>query len=137
MRSSKEEERVTTWCCGSYIPDASPCPLEPFNVDHQFEIIQKPRGRFQVKSVSQHGIPPRFLGEQEWNIDYYTPTQMLSEALGLNSSLRAQLPHLQAQSQPLVVGKWYATIYITSQYIYLGQNPILVPNVCPRFCFSS
>ncbi|KAK4263713.1 hypothetical protein QN277_029092 [Acacia crassicarpa] len=96
--TSSKEDDMASCCWGCCIQDAQPCALNPFNSYQQFEIIhQKPRDRFQAKSIAPDGIPPMFLREQ-WapHVDINTNRHPLHEALGLNSSLRAQLPHLNS-----------------------------------------
>ncbi|KAI9085723.1 hypothetical protein K1719_032329 [Acacia pycnantha] len=111
--TSSKEDDVTVNCCGvSYIPEASPRPLNPFDSYQQFEIIQKPRDLFEAKSMASDGVPPLCLREQ-WKLHISnTLCPPYHEALGLNSSLRAQLPHFEFlsshdHSEPVVVGKWY------------------------------
>lgn len=110
--SSKENDKITC-CWRSFIQDAIPCALDPFNVYQQFEMIKKPRDRFEAQSVAADGFPPIFL-RGEWRLCNNIPHHHLSEeAIGIDSSLRSQLPdfdfssHLD-RSQQLIVGKWYA-----------------------------
>ncbi|XP_028803464.1 uncharacterized protein LOC114758574 [Neltuma alba] len=113
--TSSKEDDIVSCCGGGCIRDVLPHPSNPFNLYQQFEIIihQQPYVRFHAKSVATDGIPPRFL-RREWKpyIDIDTYRRPLPEALGLNSSLRAQLPHFNFSSsdnhsKPVVVGKWY------------------------------
>ncbi|XP_028803446.1 uncharacterized protein LOC114758560 [Neltuma alba] len=110
--SLKEDDIECGGCC---MPAAMPRPLNnPFDLYQQFEIIPKPRDRFQAKSIAPDGIPPMPLGE-EWKayVNMDTDRHPMSEASGLNSSLRSQLPHFNSlsssdhHSEPVVVGKWY------------------------------
>lgn len=124
VRSSKEDEKVTC-CWGDCIQDVPPHALHPFSVYQQFEIIEKPRDRFQAKSLAQDGIPPAFL-RNEWKLYHYPNTRLypLHQALGCDSSLRARLPDFnyllpdQDRSQPLIVGKWYASSQFHQYNLY-------------------
>ncbi|KAI9085745.1 hypothetical protein K1719_032351 [Acacia pycnantha] len=111
--TSLREDELVTGCGGCCMKDAPSRPLNPFNSYQQFEIIQNPRDRFQAKSMAPDGVPPLFLREP-WKpyIAMNTHRHPLQEALGLNSSLRAQLHHFNFSSshdhsEPVIVGKWY------------------------------
>lgn len=68
---------------------------------------------FYAKSVAQDAFPPYFLRDKGWNISTTPPkNRILSEALGLDPTLRACLPDLcfplsYKDSEAVVIGKWY------------------------------
>lgn len=110
---SKEEDR-TTCCFSSYVNDVKPRPFDPNDTYQQFEIANYiTRGSFYAKSVAQDAFPPYFLRNKGWKIFTTTPKRYtISEALGLDSTLRARLPDLSFPmsskcSEAVVIGKWY------------------------------
>ncbi|XP_054822951.1 uncharacterized protein LOC129321261 [Prosopis cineraria] len=123
--SSKEDDKITC-CWGSCIQDATPSGLDPSNVYQQFEIIKKPRDRFEAKSIASDGFPPIFL-RGEWRLCNNIPHHHLSQqASGLNSSLRAQLPDLDFSSyldcSEQVVGKWYCPSMMVKEHGTRSKN---------------
>ncbi|KAI9085730.1 hypothetical protein K1719_032336 [Acacia pycnantha] len=118
--SSKEDDKITC-CWGSCIQDATPCDLDPFNVYQQFELIKKPRDRFEAKSVAEDGFPPIFL-RSDWRLCNNIPHHHLSEqAFGLDSSLRSLLPDFDFssnldRSQQVLVGKWYCPAMLVKEH---------------------
>lgn len=110
---SKEED-MSTCCFSSNVNDVKPRLFDPNDTYQQFEIANyKTRGSFYAKSVAQDAFPPYFLRDKGWNISTSTPkNNTLSEALGLNSTLRARLPDLSSPLssktlEAVVIGKWY------------------------------
>jgi hypothetical protein len=112
------EEDETTCCFGGYACDVPPQPLDPTNVNQQFEIrlkggIINTSGGFTAKSVAPDGFPPFILGRKRWKVRASTsPDFELGEAQGLDTTLRAHLPEFtfplsDRNSKPVVVGKWY------------------------------
>ncbi|PPE02595.1 hypothetical protein GOBAR_DD00368 [Gossypium barbadense] len=108
-----EEDAVTCCFCRCF-PDIEPQPADEHDIYQQFEI--RPTnwgGRFVAKSVAPDGVPPGFLGRKGWRAFTSTPRCFtLGEAPGLDSALRARLPHFDfplscKNSEPVVVGKWY------------------------------
>ncbi|XP_028803433.1 uncharacterized protein LOC114758551 [Neltuma alba] len=111
---SKEDDMGTCLCC-TYIKDVKPRPLNPSDLYQQFE-IRKNRWGFKGKSIVSDGFPPEFLRRQSWSLSTKTPRHyQLGEALGINPTLRAQLPPFtfssslssSDRSEPVVAGKWY------------------------------
>lgn len=110
--NSKEEDKGTCFCF-NYVRDVPPKPLDPNDVNQQFEIFRK-RG-FVAKSVSPDGFPPKFLGRRGWTVHTSTPRdfQLGDDAQGVDTTLRGRLPDFNfplsyKSSQPVVVGKWYS-----------------------------
>ncbi|KAK4263710.1 hypothetical protein QN277_029089 [Acacia crassicarpa] len=111
---SKEEELGSFLCC-NYIQDVKPKPLNLSDEYQQFEIIKKRRS-FKAKSAASDGFPPLFLRRPGWTLCTTTPHHYyLTEALGVNPTLRAKLPAFTfssssssgRSSEPVAVGKWY------------------------------
>jgi len=101
-----------------------PKPLDPKNVDQQFEIFRK-RGGFVAKPLSPDGFPPKFLGRKGWTVQTSTPRdfQLGDDALGVDAALRGRLPDFNfplshKSSQPVVVGKWY------SPFIFIREGTL-------------
>lgn len=71
-------------------------------------------GGFFAKSITPDGIPPKVLRKKGWRVrtsGSYRSCK-LTEALGVDSSLREKLPDFnfpisRKRSPPLVIGKWY------------------------------
>ncbi|XP_059447971.1 uncharacterized protein LOC132179285 isoform X2 [Corylus avellana] len=110
--NSKEEDKGS--CFGfSYVRDVPPKPLDPNDVDQQFEIFRKHWG-FVAKSLSPDGFPPKFLRSKGWNVSTSTPRDFhLGDARGIDNALRDRLPDFNfplshKSCQPVVVGKWYS-----------------------------
>ncbi|XP_028803443.1 uncharacterized protein LOC114758557 [Neltuma alba] len=109
---SKEEDMGTCFCC-NYIKDFKPRPLNPSDEYQQFEVLKTWCG-FRAKSNASDGFAPLFLRRRGWCLCTSTPHHYrLSEAPGINPSLRAKLPPFtfstssSDRSEPVVVGKWY------------------------------
>ncbi|KAK5771613.1 uncharacterized protein LOC108463484 [Gossypium arboreum] len=111
--NSSEEDAVTCCFCRCF-PEIEPQSADEHDIYQQFEI--RPTnwgGRFVAKSVAQDGVPPGFLGRKGWRAFTSTPRCFtLGEAPGLDTALRARLPHFDfplscKNSEPVVVGKWY------------------------------
>ncbi|KAM0986980.1 hypothetical protein ACFXTH_011182 [Malus domestica] len=114
--NSRKEDVAETGCCGGKsIPDAMPKPLDPSDINQQVQIVRTEKGSncFFAKSVDQEGFPPLFLRRKGWNARMRGPHHFqLSEASGINSSLRASLPQFDFPlsydfSAAVGVGKWY------------------------------
>ncbi|XP_059446829.1 uncharacterized protein LOC132178405 [Corylus avellana] len=113
------EEDETTCCFGGFATDVPPQPLDPTNVNQQFEIrlrggiLNDSGGRFTAKSVAPDGFPPFILGKIDWKVRASASLDFeLGEAQGVDTTLRAHLPEFtftlsNRSSQPVVVGKWY------------------------------
>ncbi|GLT71144.1 hypothetical protein SLA2020_431820 [Shorea laevis] len=111
--NSKEEDKGTCFCY-SYVRDVPPKPLDPNDVDQQFEIFGKHAYGFGAKSVSPDGFPPYFL-RTRWRVHTSTPRnfKLGDDAQGIDTTLRSRLPDFNfplsyRSSQPVVVGKWYS-----------------------------
>lgn len=113
-------------CC-SYVKDVKPRPLDPFNEYQQFEIIRTRCG-FYAKSVAPDGFPPKFLRRRGWSLYAKTPHNYdLDEAIGLNHSLRDQLPAFNFplsndRSESVVIGKWYCPFMFVKEGVKLKDQ---------------
>ncbi|KAJ1412031.1 DUF1262 family protein [Sesbania bispinosa] len=117
----------TCLCCSSFVKDAKPSPLEPFNDYQQVEIIKKGHV-FHAKSVAPDGIPTGLLRKKGWTVSATTPHNYhLDEALGSNDSLRALLPDFNFPlsndcSASVVVGKWYCPFMFVTEGMKLKDQ---------------
>ncbi|KAH0921417.1 LOW QUALITY PROTEIN: hypothetical protein HID58_021435 [Brassica napus] len=103
--SAKEGDRAPCCFCFSYIPNATPRPLDPYDTYQQFEIHQRGSStrKFFATSVASDGIPPRFLRRKGWTVPF-----CLLKTLGVyvvDAKLRYELPDFDKSG--VVVGKWY------------------------------
>ncbi|KAK9064653.1 hypothetical protein SSX86_016035 [Deinandra increscens subsp. villosa] len=116
--ASSKEEDMGKCCFSSYVLDVQPRPLDPHDLYQQFEIVPyftpcKNYSGFYMKSLADDGYPPQFLSRKGWTMHTKTPTNYeLSEAKGIDDSLRSSLPDLNfppstRMSNHVVVGKWY------------------------------
>nr|XP_043608650.1 uncharacterized protein LOC122580444 [Erigeron canadensis] len=114
---SKEEDMASCCFC-MCVRDVKPRPLDPHDIYQQFEVVPYATactsgGSYHAKSLAPDGFPPNFLRRKGWEI--YTKTSKnytLTEAKGINNSLRSRLPDLNfppstKSSNSVVVGKWY------------------------------
>ncbi|KAL3835216.1 hypothetical protein ACJIZ3_009952 [Penstemon smallii] len=92
----------------------NPTPLNPQNIYQQVEISHPhPARDHKVKSVASDGFNPDIYGLAELCLHASIPHHFeLSEARGINSTLRARLPNLDCSllskcTKPVIVGKWY------------------------------
>ncbi|KAK7275119.1 hypothetical protein RIF29_16226 [Crotalaria pallida] len=126
ITSSKEEDMETCLCC-TFAQDVKPRPLDLSDEYQQVEVIKRSHG-FHAKSVAQDGVPPDFLRRKGWvihahsNHDYH-----LDQALGINESLRSQLPDFNFplsnnQSESMVVGKWYCPFMFVKEGMRLKDQ---------------
>lgn len=126
--TNSKEEDIDTSCCCFCIQDVKPRPLDPSDIYQQFEIIEKKHLGFFAKSVAPDGNPPEFLRRKYWRINMHEPRNyQLSEAQGLNSSLRACLPEFNfslsnGNSKPIVVGKWYCPFVFVKEDMELKDQ---------------
>nr|DAD35180.1 TPA_asm: hypothetical protein HUJ06_005820 [Nelumbo nucifera] len=109
------EAYVNTCCFCNFEKDVKPRILNYRDIYQQVEIHRRrgPDGGFVAKSASPDGYPPFFLKRKGWEA-YASSIHhcQLSEALGLNISLRMRLPEFDfpmssKRSGTVVVGKWY------------------------------
>lgn len=115
--ATSTDEDKGTCLCFRYVRDLKPAPLDPLNINQQFEICPQETkccfGGYYAKSVLPDGYPPAFLRRKGWTIYAKTPrTYSLDEAEGVNPSLRKRLPSFdfpadKKVSDKVVVGKWY------------------------------
>ncbi|KAJ4866102.1 hypothetical protein Rs2_52380 [Raphanus sativus] len=107
--SAKEEDRVPSCFCFSYVPDAKPQEADPYDIYQQFEIHQRPAssGRYTATSVAPNGIPPRFLKRKYWTVGYSNSQDfgLTDDAKGINAKLRSEFP--KDVNTSVVVGKCY------------------------------
>ncbi|KAJ8751669.1 hypothetical protein K2173_025830 [Erythroxylum novogranatense] len=100
-------------CMKSVIKDVKPRAFDLRNINHQFKIHRYFRSSFFAKSVAPDGFAPNFLRRKGWEVrssKLHNP--QLSDALGLDSSLRTYLPSFDfpipsKTSSSVVVGTWY------------------------------
>ena len=101
-------------CCFRDVSrDKKPKPLNFKDIYQQVKIYHHHSGGFFAKSVAPYGLPPKFLRRKGWKVRCSSLNRLrLSEALGLDTSLRAQLPNFNfpifnIRSPSVVVGKWH------------------------------
>ncbi|CAN7020423.1 unnamed protein product [Brassica rapa subsp. trilocularis] len=107
--SAKEGDRAPCCFCFSYIPNATPRPLDPYDTYQQFEIHQRGSStrKFFATSVASDGIPPRFLRRKGWTVPFSSSEDfgLVDDAKGVvDAKLRYELPDFD---KSVVVGKWY------------------------------
>ncbi|KAG2268161.1 hypothetical protein Bca4012_070457 [Brassica carinata] len=107
--SAKEGDRAPCCFCFSYIPNATPRPLDPYDTYQQFEIHQRgsSTSKFFATSAASDGIPPRFLRRKGWTVPFSSSEDfgLVDDAKGVvDAKLRYELPDLD---KSVVVGKWY------------------------------
>lgn len=118
---SKEED-MSTFCLCTRVNDVKPSPFDCRNIYQQVEIVRQHRGRFHAKALALDGYPPWLLRRRGWQAFTSVPTNFyLNEALGVNTTLRAQMPNLKfpisnKYSPAVVVGKWYCP------YIFIRED---------------
>ncbi|KAJ7974219.1 DUF1262 family protein [Quillaja saponaria] len=107
------EGDIVTCCFTDILSDKGP---KPFNLKDTYQIVKIHRhqsGGFFAKSVAPDGIPPKFLRRKGWRVRISSSCRpRLSEALGLDTSIRALLPDFnfpiyKEKSDSVLVGKWY------------------------------
>ncbi|PPR86845.1 hypothetical protein GOBAR_AA33844 [Gossypium barbadense] len=119
--NSSKEDAVTCCFCRCF-PDIEPQPADEHDIYQQFEI--RPTnwgGRFVAKSVAQDGVPPGFLGRKGWRAFTSIPRCFtLGEAPGLDTALRARLPHfdfpLSCKNSEPVVQRWEQLFAYNNDY---------------------
>ncbi|XP_028803428.1 uncharacterized protein LOC114758546 [Neltuma alba] len=113
--STCTKEDICTCLFFSYSKHIQSRPFNPSDEYQQFEILKKSCG-FQAKPIVSDGLPPLFVRKKNWILSSKTPhSYQMSEALGINPSLRTQLPPFtfpsslssSDRSEPVVAGKWY------------------------------
>ncbi|PON45862.1 hypothetical protein TorRG33x02_327760 [Trema orientale] len=107
------EGDIMSCCFRDISRDKKPKPLNFKDIYQQVKIYHHHSGGFFAKSVAPDGLPPKFLRRKGWKVRCSSLNRLrLSEALGLDTSLRAQLPSFNFpifnfRSPSLVVGKWH------------------------------
>ncbi|XP_050226875.1 uncharacterized protein LOC126676663 [Mercurialis annua] len=102
-------------CFKKVIKDKKPKPLDPTNIYQKFKIHSHHSNTFFAKSLAPYGHPPKLLREKGWRIrsSKSRPYKFqLSDALGLDATLRTQFPSLNFTtstkiSSSIIVGTWY------------------------------
>ncbi|EFH69013.1 predicted protein [Arabidopsis lyrata subsp. lyrata] len=107
--SAKEGDRASCCMCFTYMPDAEPRPLDPFDINQQFEIHQSGSStqKFFATSVASDGIPPQFLTKKGWVVISLPIEEnaLIDDAKGIvDAKLRYEFPDFD---KSVVVGKWY------------------------------
>ncbi|CAA7039293.1 unnamed protein product [Microthlaspi erraticum] len=107
--SAKEGDRVSCCMCFTFVSNAEPKPLDPFDVYQQFEIHRRGSStqKFFATSVASDGIPPRFLRRKGWAVSFSSSQDfgLVDDAKGIvDAKLRYELPGLD---KSVDVGKWY------------------------------
>ncbi|XP_044478970.1 uncharacterized protein LOC123205959 [Mangifera indica] len=111
-KSSREND-MGICCFNNIINDEKPKPFDHRNIYQQFKIHRYQWHNFFAKSAATDGLPPRFLRKKGWEVrNSRLVRSRLSEALGLDNSLRALLPSFDfsissKRSNSNVVGTWY------------------------------
>ncbi|CAN1173608.1 hypothetical protein LINPERHAP2_LOCUS30777 [Linum perenne] len=112
-RSSRESD-MGLCCFEGVIKDKKPKPFDYRDVYHQFKIHRHHKDSFFAKSLAIDGIPPKFLMKRGWKLRSSRSKKRvhLTEALGLDTSLRSHIPSLdfpiyRRTSPEEIVGKWY------------------------------
>ncbi|CAK7335129.1 unnamed protein product [Dovyalis caffra] len=111
------------WCFKSVINDIKPKPLDYRNIYQQFKIHRHHGKSFFSKSLAPDGFPPKFLRKKGWEVRSSRSHKCgLREALGLDVSLRSQLPSFDfpmstKSSSRVMVGKWYCP------FVFVREEP--------------
>lgn len=108
--SAKEEERVSSCCCFTYVPEAKPQQADSHDIYQQFEIHQRRSSSryYSATSVAANGVPPDYLKRKDWSVAYSTSHDfgLRDDAKGINTKLRLE-SELTCLGKSVVVGKWY------------------------------
>ncbi|XP_023632750.1 uncharacterized protein LOC17899061 isoform X2 [Capsella rubella] len=108
--SAKEEERVSSCCFSSYVPEAKPQQADPYDIYQQFEIhSSRPSSLYySATSVASDGVPPYYLKRKHWSVSYSTSQDfgLVDDAKGIITKLRLD-SDLTSIGKSVVVGKWY------------------------------
>ncbi|CAH2037920.1 unnamed protein product [Thlaspi arvense] len=109
--SAKEEERVSSCFCFTYVPEAKPQQADPYDIYQQFEIQPRSSSLFySATSVATNGVPPYYLKRKGWSVGYSTSQDfgLKDDAKGVNTKLRLDSDsELACVGKSVVVGKWY------------------------------
>ncbi|MCL7021612.1 hypothetical protein MKW94_029689 [Papaver nudicaule] len=112
--SSREEDKGTSCFCYEDIKDVKPKEFNHMNIYQQLQLLKyKNYDGFVANAVAHDGYPPYDFRLKGWQVHKKNSKfHHLTEALGLNNSLRMSLPGLNfpiynQYSSPVVVGKWY------------------------------
>lgn len=107
------EEDVMACCFNEMLTDRKPKPFNLKDLYQQVKIHSHQSGGFFAKSIAPNGIPPKVLRRKGWKVQSSSLYRIrLSEALGLDTSLRALVPDFnfpifRKRSASVIVGKWY------------------------------
>ncbi|KAG2384211.1 hypothetical protein LR48_Vigan10g223400 [Vigna angularis] len=108
------EGDIVTCCFTDMLNDERPKPFNLKDLYQIFKIHSHQSDGFFGRSITPDGIPPSFLRKKGWRMEISGSYRScrLSEALGVDASLREQLPDLnfpisRKRSPPVTVGKWY------------------------------
>ncbi|KAI9083375.1 hypothetical protein K1719_034589 [Acacia pycnantha] len=111
------ERNIVSCCLSNLLNDKKPKAFNLKDLYQIFKIHTHHRGFF-ARSIVSDGIPPAFLRTKGWTLHSSKTSyskrscRKLSEALGLDTALRSQLPrfyfpYTTQRSAPVVVGRWY------------------------------
>ncbi|KAK3212137.1 hypothetical protein Dsin_016843 [Dipteronia sinensis] len=128
-KSSREMD-IGVCCFSNVIKDMKPKPFDHRNIYQQFKIHRHHRNSFFTKSAATDGLPPEFLRKKGWELrtsSRLLRTNELSEALGLDNSLRTLLPSsnfpITNKRSPLnVVGNWYCPFVFVKEEVRLRHQ---------------
>ncbi|KAL5582026.1 hypothetical protein UlMin_014468 [Ulmus minor] len=106
------ERNIMTCCFRDILRDKKPKPMNLKDIYQQVKIYRHHSGGFFAKSVAPDGHPPKFLRRKGWKVRWSNINRFrVSEALGLDTSLRARLPDFNfpifnVRSPSVILGKW-------------------------------
>ncbi|XP_065854696.1 uncharacterized protein [Euphorbia lathyris] len=111
-------------CFKKVINDRKPKPLDPRNINQKFKIHRHYGHSFFAKSIAPYGHPPKLLRNRGWEVKTSRLSKcnfQISEALGLDASLRTQLPSFDfpistKKSPSVLVGTWYCP------FVFIREN---------------
>ncbi|GLT41184.1 hypothetical protein SLA2020_152670 [Shorea laevis] len=123
--ASSRETDMGLCCFENVIRDKKPKPFDHRNIYQQFKVHRHLRHSFFASSLAIDGIPPKLLRKKGWELRISRMYQFrLSDALGLDASLRGRLPDFNfpiynRRSASVLVGQWYCP------FIFVREEPRL------------
>ncbi|XP_028778043.1 uncharacterized protein LOC114734589 [Neltuma alba] len=112
------ERDIVSCCFSNLLNDKKPKAFNVKDLYQIFKIHTHQSGGFFARSIVPDGIAPSFLRRKGWTLHTSSRSyskrscRKLSEALGVDTALRSQLPpfhfpYIRQRSAPVVVGRWY------------------------------